>query len=76
MANFSYRLNRQINQLKDVRVMGKFNGAVGNFNAHLSAYPEIDWQKISQDFIEGLGINYAPYSSQIETHDYIDFHYL
>jgi adenylosuccinate lyase len=71
MANFSYRLERQINQLKDVLIMGKFNGAVGNFNAHLSAYPEIDWQKISKDFIEGLGINYAPYSSQIETHDYI-----
>ena len=71
MANFSYRLDRQIYQLKDVRIMGKFNGAVGNFNAHLSAYPDIDWQKISEDFIEGLGINYAPYSSQIETHDYI-----
>jgi len=71
MANFSYRLDRQINQLKDVRIMGKFNGAVGNFNAHLSAYPEVDWQNISKEFIEGLGINYSPYSSQIETHDYI-----
>jgi|TARA_B110000114_G_scaffold184754_1_gene229345 adenylosuccinate lyase len=71
MANFSYRLNRQINQLKDVQIMGKFNGAVGNFNAHLSAYPEIDWQSVSKDFIENLGINYAPYSSQIESHDYI-----
>ena len=71
MANFSYRLNRQINQLKDVHIMGKFNGAVGNFNAHLSAYPDIDWPKVSKEFIEGLGINYASYSSQIETHDYI-----
>jgi adenylosuccinate lyase len=71
MANFSYRLNRQINQLKDVQIMGKFNGAVGNFNAHLSAYSEIDWQSVSKDFIENLGINYAPYSSQIESHDYI-----
>ena len=71
MANFSYRLNRQINQLKDVQIMGKFNGAVGSFNAHLSAYPEIDWQSVSKDFIENLGINYAPYSSQIESHDYI-----
>ncbi|MGK0420300.1 MAG: adenylosuccinate lyase [Candidatus Pseudothioglobus sp.] len=71
MANFSYRLNRQINQLKDVQIMGKFNGAVGNFNAHLSAYPEIEWQSVSKDFIENLGINYAPYSSQIESHDYI-----
>ena len=51
--------------------MGKFNGAVGNFNAHLSAYPDIDWPKVSKEFIEGLGINYASYSSQIETHDYI-----
>lgn len=71
MANFSYRLKRQINQLKDVHIMGKFNGAVGNFNAHLSAYPDIDWPKVSKEFIEGLGINYASYSSQIESHDYI-----
>lgn len=71
MANFSYRLSRQINQLSEVKIMGKFNGAVGNFNAHLSAYPEIDWQSVSKDFIENLGINYAPYSSQIESHDYI-----
>ena len=71
MANFSYRLSRQIDQLSEVKIMGKFNGAVGNFNAHLSAYPEIDWQSVSKDFIENLGINYAPYSSQIESHDYI-----
>jgi adenylosuccinate lyase len=71
MANFYYRLDRQISQLKEVRIMGKFNGAVGNYNAHLSAYPEIDWQKISMQFIESLGINYAPYSSQIESHDYV-----
>ena len=71
MANFSYRLSRQIDQLSEVKIMGKFNGAVGNFNAHLSVYPEIDWQSVSKDFIENLGINYAPYSSQIESHDYI-----
>ena len=71
MANFSYRLSRQIDQLSEVKIMGKFNGAVGNFNAHLSSYPEIDWQSVSKDFIENLGINYAPYSSQIESHDYI-----
>ena len=71
MANFSYRLSRQIDQLSEVKIMGKFNGAVGNFNAHLNAYPEIDWQSVSKDFIENLGINYAPYSSQIESHDYI-----
>ena len=71
MANFSYRLMRQIEQLKEVKIMGKFNGAVGNFNAHISAYPDLDWPNISKNFIESLGINYAPYSSQIETHDYI-----
>jgi adenylosuccinate lyase len=71
MANFSYRLSGQIDQLSAVQIMGKFNGAVGNFNAHLSAYPEIDWQNVSKDFIEKLGINFAPYSSQIESHDYI-----
>ena len=71
MANFSYRLMRQIEQLEEVKIMGKFNGAVGNFNAHISAYPNLDWPTISKNFIESLGINYAPYSSQIETHDYI-----
>ena len=71
MANFAYRLDRQIKQLEEVQIMGKFNGAVGNFNAHLSAYPEINWEKVSKSFIESLGINYASYSSQIEPHDYI-----
>ena len=71
MANFSYRLMRQIEQLEEVKIMGKFNGAVGNFNAHISAYPNLDWPNTSKNFIESLGINYASYSSQIETHDYI-----
>ena len=71
IANFSYRLMRQIEQLEEVKIMGKFNGAVGNFNAHISAYPNLDWPNTSKNFIESLGINYAPYSSQIETHDYI-----
>ena len=71
MANFSYRLRRQIEHLQAVKIMGKFNGAVGNFNAHISAYPDLDWQRISQDFIEGLGVNYAPYTAQIEPHDYM-----
>jgi len=69
MANFAFRLKRQIDHLESVQVMGKFNGAVGNFNAHLSAYPDLDWQAISKQFIEGLGINYAMYTPQIETHD-------
>ncbi|ABL02697.1 Adenylosuccinate lyase [Candidatus Ruthia magnifica str. Cm (Calyptogena magnifica)] len=71
MANFAYRLKRQIKQLKSVKIMGKFNGAVGNFNAHICAYPDLDWQQISQDFIESLGINYSMYTTQIEPHDYI-----
>jgi len=75
MANFSTRLNRQIAQFKQVGIMGKFNGAVGNFNAHISAYPDIDWPTVSKDFIESLGINYAAYTAQIEPHDYIAEYY-
>ncbi|WXU00448.1 MAG: Adenylosuccinate lyase [Catillopecten margaritatus gill symbiont] len=71
MANFAYRLKRQIEHLENVKIMGKFNGAVGNFNAHISAYPDLDWQGISQAFIEELGVNYAAYTPQIETHDYM-----
>ncbi len=71
MANFAFRLKRQIEQLENVNIMGKFNGAVGNFNAHISAYPELDWQAISRQFIEDLGINYAIYTAQIEPHDYM-----
>ena len=68
---FLIRIERQITQLKNQEILGKINGAVGNYNAHLSAYPEIDWPHVSKDFIESLGINYSPYSSQIESHDYI-----
>ena len=75
MANFSARLNRQISQFEQVSIMGKFNGAVGNFNAHISAYPDIDWPAASQDFIESLGVNYAAYTAQIEPHDYIAEYY-
>ena len=75
MANFSARLNRQINQFEQVDIMGKFNGAVGNFNAHISAYPDIDWPAVSQGFIESLGVNYAAYTTQIEPHDYIAEYY-
>ncbi len=71
MANFAFRLKRQIKQLESVKIMGKFNGAVGNFNAHICAYPDLDWQQISQNFIESLGVNYAMYTTQIEPHDYI-----
>ncbi|MFY0699862.1 MAG: adenylosuccinate lyase, partial [Bermanella sp.] len=71
MANVVARMRRQIKQLKNVEILGKMNGAVGNYNAHLSAYPEIDWAENAQVFIEGLGLTFNPYTTQIEPHDYI-----
>ncbi len=71
MANIAYRLERQLKQLKAVPVMGKINGAVGNYNAHYSAYPELDWADIAKNFVESLGIDFNPYTIQIEPHDYI-----
>jgi adenylosuccinate lyase len=71
MANVAYRLERQIAQIAAVPMLGKINGAVGNYNAHLSAYPEIDWQAVAKDFIEQLGLDYNPYTTQIEPHDYM-----
>ncbi|NRA43249.1 MAG: adenylosuccinate lyase, partial [Pseudomonadales bacterium] len=71
MANVVYRLRRQMVQIDNIEVLGKINGAVGNYNAHLSAYPEIDWQANAQSFIESLGIVFNPYTTQIEPHDYI-----
>jgi adenylosuccinate lyase len=71
MANVAYRLNRQIEQIAGVELLGKINGAVGNYNAHLSAYPDIDWAANAETFITGLGLNWNPYTTQIEPHDYI-----
>lgn len=71
MANVAYRLRRQIKQLDNIEFLGKINGAVGNYNAHLSAYPEIDWEANAKAFIESLGLDYNPYTTQIEPHDYI-----
>jgi len=71
MANVAFRLKRQREQLVNVPLLGKINGAVGNFNAHLSAYPEVDWATLSYNFIEGLGLNYNPYTTQIEPHDFV-----
>jgi adenylosuccinate lyase len=71
MANVAYRLRRQIKQLDSIEYLGKINGAVGNYNAHLSAYPEIDWEENAKSFIEGLGLNFNPFTTQIEPHDYI-----
>lgn len=71
LANVVYRLRRQIKQIKAVELMGKINGAVGNYNAHLSAYPQIDWATNAKEFIESLGLDWTPYTTQIEPHDYI-----
>lgn len=71
MANVVYRLERQIKQIQAVELLGKINGAVGNYNAHLSAYPSIDWQANAQAFIASLGLSFNPYTTQIEPHDYI-----
>jgi adenylosuccinate lyase len=70
-ANVLARLERQIKQLNEVEFLGKLNGAVGNYNAHLSAYPALDWQSLSQKVIKGLGLDWNAYTTQIEPHDYI-----
>ncbi len=71
MGVFAHRLNRQIVQLNKLDMLGKMNGAVGNFNAHLAAYPDLDWAAISHDFIESLGLRPNPHTTQIESHDYM-----
>lgn len=72
MANVAYRLARQVKQSAEVELLGKINGAVGNYNAHLSAYPDVDWQAHAEAFItERLGLSFNPYTTQIEPHDYI-----
>ncbi|MBD1388531.1 adenylosuccinate lyase [Neiella sp. HB171785] len=71
MANVYIRLQRQLEQVKGVEILGKINGAVGNYNAHLSAYPDVDWHKFSEEFVTSLGLTWNPYTTQIEPHDYI-----
>jgi adenylosuccinate lyase len=71
MANVAYRIKRQIKQISRLDMLGKINGAVGNYNAHFSAYPDIDWQAFARTFVESLGITFNPYTIQIEPHDYI-----
>jgi adenylosuccinate lyase len=70
-ANVVHRMRRQLKQIEAVEMLAKFNGAVGNYNAHLSAYPDSDWPSISQQFIESMGLTWNPYTTQIESHDYI-----
>jgi len=71
MANTVHRLRRQREQIVSVQLMGKINGAVGNYNAHLSAYPDMDWPEFAQSFVESLGLSWNPYTIQIEPHDYM-----
>ncbi|HHA0033570.1 TPA: adenylosuccinate lyase [Yersinia enterocolitica] len=71
LANVAYRMERQFRQLSQVEILGKINGAVGNYNAHIVAYPEVDWHQFSESFVTSLGINWNPYTTQIEPHDYI-----
>ena len=70
-ANVVYRLRRQLEQINNREILGKINGAVGNFNAHLTAYPDIDWQSLAAEFVSELGLTWNPYTTQIEPHDYI-----
>lgn len=71
LANVVARLRRQRTQIAAVELLGKINGAVGNYNAHLSAYPAVDWEANAANFIQGLGLVWNPYTTQIEPHDYI-----
>lgn len=70
-ANVAYRLQRQIKQLMNVQIMGKINGATGNFNAHFAAYPDVNWYELSEQFVLSLGLAWNPYTTQIEPHDFI-----
>jgi len=71
LANVVMRLNRQLVAANAIQPLGKMNGAVGNYNAHLVAYPDVDWPALSRRFVSGLGIEWNPYTTQIEPHDYL-----
>ncbi len=71
LANVLLRLDRQLTAFKLVQPLGKINGAVGNYNAHLSAYPDVNWQSLTQQFVESLGLTWNPLTTQIEPHDWI-----
>lgn len=70
-ANVAFRMQRQRDQFAGVPVMGKINGAVGNYNAHLASYPDVDWPATAESFVTSLGLVFNPYTTQIEPHDYI-----
>ncbi|WP_242833483.1 lyase family protein [Desulfosporosinus youngiae] len=71
LAIFVYRWNRQLKLIRSLEYLGKFNGAVGNFNAHKIAYPNVKWEKAAKGFVSGLGLEYNPMTTQIESHDYM-----
>lgn len=71
IANVCYRLQRTLKQIQNVEILGKINGAVGNYNAHLVAYPEFDWEAFASKFVTSLKLTFNPYTIQIEPHDYI-----
>ncbi|PKG37120.1 adenylosuccinate lyase [Psychromonas sp. Urea-02u-13] len=71
LANVVARLQRQVKQIEATEVLGKTNGAVGNYNAHLSAYPEVNWQNFAEEFVTSLGVTFNQFTTQIEPHDYI-----
>ncbi|EPS61743.1 hypothetical protein M569_13050, partial [Genlisea aurea] len=71
MAIFAYRLSEEKKEVCNVKIMGKFGGAVGNYNAHMVAYPDVIWPRIAKEFVESLGLCFNPYVTQIESHDYM-----
>ena len=71
LANIAWRLERQLNSLEAIEILAKMNGAVGNFNAHVVAYPQVDWPALSMDFLESLGLRCNPFTTQIEPHDWM-----
>ncbi|HJS22494.1 MAG TPA: adenylosuccinate lyase [Steroidobacteraceae bacterium] len=71
VANFVARLRRAQQRFERVEILGKFNGAVGNFNAHVAGFPDVAWPRLAQSFVESLELGWNPYSTQIEPHDWI-----
>ena len=71
MGIFAYRMQKQLNEFASVSLLGKMNGAVGNYNAHLSAYPELNWPELCKEFVDNLGLSFNPHTTQIESHDYM-----
>ena len=71
LANFLSRLDRQLDLLKSIEYLAKMNGAVGNYNAHIIAYPNVDWESIANGYIDSLGLSFNPYTTQIEPHDWM-----